>query len=100
MATVLCAAMAITGAILSAVWAQERNIADEKVLAKLLQEQGLDAQCLEQAYSQAAQERYETYTQAAIDAGVFGAPSYVLEGELFWGQDRLDFLERALRAKV
>ena len=94
------AAMAITGAIMAAVWAQERNIADEKVLAQLLQEQGLDAQCLEQGHSQAAQVRYETYTQAAIDAGVFGAPSYVLDGELFWGQDRLDFLERALHAKA
>lgn len=94
------AAMAITGAIMAAVWAQERNIADEKVLAQLLQEQGLDAQCLEQGHSQAAQVRYETYTQAAIDAGVFGAPSYVLNGELFWGQDRLDFLERALHAKA
>ena len=94
------AAMAITGAIMAAVWAQERNIADEKVLAQLLQEQGLDAQCLEQGHSQAAQVRYEAYTQAAIDAGVFGAPSYVLNGELFWGQDRLDFLERALHAKA
>ena len=94
------AAMAITGAIMAAVWAQERNIADEKVLAQLLQEQGLDAQCLQQGHSQAAQVRYEAYTQAAIDAGVFGAPSYVLDGELFWGQDRLDFLERALHAKA
>ena len=34
--------------------------------------------------------------QAAIDAGVFGAPSYVIDGEIFWGQDRLDFVERAL----
>jgi carboxymethylenebutenolidase len=42
------------------------------------------------------QERYESYTQAAIDAGVFGAPSYVIGGEIFWGQDRLDFVERAL----
>jgi len=90
------AAMAISGAILSAVWAQQRNIADEKTLAELLKEQNLPASCLEQAYSQAAQERYESYTQMAIDAGVFGAPSYVVEGEIFWGQDRLDFVERAL----
>jgi carboxymethylenebutenolidase len=33
-----------------------------------------------------------------VDAGVFGAPSYVVDGEIFWGQDRLDFLERRLRA--
>jgi len=90
------AAMAITGAILSAVWAHQRNIADEKTLAELLKEQNLPASCLEQAYSQAVQMRYELYTQMAIDAGVFGAPSYVVDGEIFWGQDRLDFVERAL----
>jgi carboxymethylenebutenolidase len=49
-----------------------------------------------QSHSQAVQVRYEAYTQAAIDAGVFGAPSYVVEGEMLWGQDRLDFVERAL----
>jgi len=90
------AAMNISGAILSAVWSQQRNIADEKTLAELLHEQHLPAACLEQTYSQAVHERYESYTQMAIDAGVFGAPSYVLDGEIFWGQDRLDFVERAL----
>ena len=92
------AAMTVTGAVLAACWAQERNIADEKVLAQLLVEQGLPAALLEQSHSQAAQERYESYTQQAIDAGVFGAPSYVVDGEIFWGQDRLDFVERALAA--
>jgi carboxymethylenebutenolidase len=90
------AAMNISGAILSAVWSQQRNIADEKTLMELLNEQQLPAACLEQSYSQAVHERYESYTQMAIDAGVFGAPSYVLAGEIFWGQDRLDFVERAL----
>jgi carboxymethylenebutenolidase len=92
------AAMGVAGAVLAACWAQERNIADEKVLAELLAEQGLPAAVLEQSHSQAVQERYEAYTQAAIDAGVFGAPSYVVDGELFWGQDRLDFVERLLTA--
>ena len=92
------AAMKVTGAVLAACWAQERNIADEKVLTQLLAEQGLPAALLEQSHSQAAQERYESYTQQAIDAGVFGAPSYVMDGEIFWGQDRLDFVERALAA--
>ena len=90
------AAMNISGAILSPVWSQQRNIADEKTLAELLHEQHLPVACLEQTYSQAVHERYESYTQMAIDAGVFGAPSYVLAGEIFWGQDRLDFVERAL----
>jgi carboxymethylenebutenolidase len=92
------AALDITGAILSAVWAHERNIADPTVLGQLLSELGLPAQALEKAHSQAVQERYEQYTQEAIAAGVFGAPSYVVDGEIFWGQDRLDFLERRLAA--
>lgn len=90
------AAMQVAGAVLAACWAQERNIADDKVLAELLAELNLSAALLEQSHSQAVQERYEAYTQAAIDAGVFGAPSYVVEGGIFWGQDRLDFVERAL----
>ena len=89
-------AMRVAGAVLAACWAQERNIADEKVLAELLAEQGLPTALLEKSHSQATQERYDAYTQAAIDAGVFGAPSYVIDGEIFWGQDRLDFVERAL----
>ncbi len=90
------AAMQATGAVLAAVWAQERNIADEAVLAQILQECGLPAGLLEYAHSQAVQERYEAHTQAAIDAGVFGAPSYVIDGEIFWGQDRLEFVQRKL----
>lgn len=90
------AAMQLTGAILSAVWAQERNIGDEKVRAELLAECGLDAKRLAQSDSQEVRERYEAYTQQAIAAGVFGAPSYVIDGEIFWGQDRLDFVARKL----
>lgn len=92
------AAMQIAGALLTAVWAQERNIADPRVLAELLAECGLSAQRLEQSHSQTVQERYEANTRQAIDAGVFGAPSYVIDGEIFWGQDRLDFVERKLNA--
>ncbi len=90
------AAMHVAGGILSAVWADERNIADEAVLAAILKERELPARRLEDAHSQAVAERYAANTQRAIDAGVFGAPSYVLGGEIFWGQDRLDYLERAL----
>ena len=90
-------AMKITGAVLAAVWAQERNIADEKVLAELLSECGLSSQRMEQSYTQAVAERYEANTHEAIELGVFGAPSYVTDGEIFWGQDRLDFLERKLK---
>jgi len=92
------AAMKISGAVFSACWAQERHIANEKVLAELLEECGLDASRLEQSYSQAVQERYEANTEQAIHTGVFGAPSYLIDGEMFWGQDRLDFVERRLRS--
>ena len=92
------AAMKISGAVLAAVWAQERHIASDKVLAELLVECGLNAGCLEHSYSQAVQERYEANTEQAIAAGIFGAPSYLIEGELFWGQDRLDFVERRLQS--
>jgi 2-hydroxychromene-2-carboxylate isomerase len=93
------AAMALCGAVFEAVWVQERNIADPKVLEALAIERGLPARRLEQSLSQAVQERYEAYTQEAIAAQVFGAPSYVIDGEIFWGQDRLDFVERALNSK-
>jgi 2-hydroxychromene-2-carboxylate isomerase len=56
------------------------------------------AQAMEKSQSQVVQECYERYTREAIEAGVFGAPSYVVDGEIFWGQDRLDFLQRRLQA--
>jgi len=90
-------AMKLCGAIFAAVWVQERNIADPKVLEAIIAECGLPARRIEQSLSQAVQERYEDYTQEAIDAKVFGAPSYVIDGEIFWGQDRLEFVERALK---
>ncbi|MEW6706932.1 MAG: 2-hydroxychromene-2-carboxylate isomerase [Pseudomonadota bacterium] len=94
------AAMRLTLGVMRAVWAEERNIADEPTLGALLAEARLPAVRLEDAHSQAVHERYEAYTQQAIDAGVFGAPSYVVEGEVFWGQDRLDFLDRALASRA
>ena len=91
------AAMRMCEAVFAAVWVQERNIGDPKVLDSLIVECGLSPKRGEQSLSQAVQERYEAYTQEAIDIQVFGAPSYVIDGEIFWGQDRLDFVERALR---
>jgi carboxymethylenebutenolidase len=93
------AALALSGAIFRAVWQQERNIADAHTLAELLAEQGLPAAWLERSRGEPVQHAYQTQTAAAIAAGVFGAPSYVVEGEIFWGQDRLDFLQRRLAAQ-
>ena len=90
------AALALAGRVLAAVWAQERNIADPTTLSELLAESCLQAS--RQDASAGLQPVCDAHTQAAIDAGVFGAPSYVIDGELFWGQDRLDFVQRRLQA--
>ena len=90
------AAMALTGALLRGVWAEQRNIADAATRAELLAALGLPERRLEESKEPPIQARYEAGTQAAIELGVFGAPSYVIDGEIFWGQDRLDFVERRL----
>lgn len=89
-------ALRLTGAILQAVWVQERDIAASATLALLLAELGLPGQRLEQSDAPSVQELYDANTRRAIDAGIFGAPSYVIDGEIFWGQDRLDFVQRRL----
>ena len=91
------AAMKLSGAVFAAVWAQERNIADAATLEQLLAECRLPAQRLAQSKGADIQQQYEANTGRAIETGVFGAPSYVIEGEIFWGQDRLEFVEQALR---
>ena len=90
------AAMRIAGTILRGVWVDEKNIADPTVLQSMLEACALPPRRLDDSQSQAVHERYEQDSQRAIDSGVFGAPTYVAFGELFWGQDRLDFLERRL----
>jgi carboxymethylenebutenolidase len=92
------AALDLAGRVGAAIWAEQRNVADAAVLQALLQEAGLDAALLQRADAPAVAERYAAFTREALEAGVFGAPSYMVEGELFWGQDRLDFVERRLRA--
>ena len=90
------AAMKIAGAVMRGVWVEQRNIADPSVLQAMLAESGLPSRRLDDSQSQSVHERYEQDSQRAIDTGVFGAPSYVVDGEMFWGQDRLDFVERRL----
>jgi 2-hydroxychromene-2-carboxylate isomerase len=92
------AALRMAGAAMAAVWAQERDIANPVVLAELLAECGLPAARLDDSLAAAVQQRYDENTQAAIDMGLFGSPSYVVDGELFWGQDRLDFVQRKLQS--
>ncbi len=94
------AAMRVAGAIFRAVWAEERDIASADVLAQILSGCALDADRMDQMRSPAVQQVYEANTRQAIDAGVFGAPTYVIDDEIFWGQDRLDFVERKLAGRA
>jgi 2-hydroxychromene-2-carboxylate isomerase len=91
------AALRVCGALLAVVWAQERNLADAAVLAEVLLEQQLPSERLQQSQQADVQALYQAHTEEALKRGVFGAPTFVVEGELFWGQDRLDFLERRLQ---
>ncbi|WP_120498391.1 2-hydroxychromene-2-carboxylate isomerase [Kiloniella sp. EL199] len=84
-------------AILTAVWAQDRNIADETVLAEIARECGFDSNTLiAQAKSDAMAQIYTKTTKEAHERDVFGSPTYIYNGENFWGQDRIDFLDKAL----
>ena len=91
------AAMRLAGAVLRACWAEERDIADIGTLSEICEEQGMNAgQLAAAAQSGAVKAEYEGNTEEAMARNVFGAPSYVIDGEIFWGQDRLEFVERAL----
>ncbi len=89
----------LSDAVLTAVWAGEENIADPGTLVTLAERCGLDgAGLLATAETDSLGEQFTAVTAEAHAADVFGSPTYVLDGEIFWGQDRLEFLDRALAA--
>jgi 2-hydroxychromene-2-carboxylate isomerase len=88
----------LAGAIMRGLWAEDRNIGDEETLALIAGGCELDGRALiKSAETASVQAEYDRNTEDATAASVFGSPWYVLDGENFWGQDRLDFLERALQ---
>ena len=79
-----------------ACWAEERNIADDAVIRDCLTDAGFDPDLANGGLLQGAEE-YAANLEAAVDAGVFGAPFYIVDGDQrFWGQDRLDDLDAYL----
>lgn len=87
----------LTTAIMRAVWELDANIADRCTLAQVAAACGFDGDgLLELANGPDIADIHQRNTDEAISRGVFGAPTYVIEDELFWGQDRLDLLDRAL----
>ncbi len=84
-------------AIMTAVWAEDQDVANPDVLTAVAAGHGLDgARLLVEAGTEAVQMEYRDNTARALSAGVFGSPFYQFSGELFWGQDRLDMLEEAI----
>ncbi|MES2711199.1 MAG: 2-hydroxychromene-2-carboxylate isomerase [Pseudomonadota bacterium] len=91
------AAVRLAHRIMRAVWAEERDPGLPSTLATLITECGLEAgPLLALAAEPRWAERRRADSEAALARGVFGAPTYVIDAQLFWGQDRLDFVERAL----
>jgi 2-hydroxychromene-2-carboxylate isomerase len=92
-------AHALATEIGKALWEKEQDIGTDATLAECAKLVGLDAAAIRKAGPSDTEldALHDRYTAEAIAHGVFGAPSYVLEsGEIFWGQDRLEFLDRAL----
>ncbi len=88
---------AYVDAVFRAMWAEERNTGDVEVLREVLTGAGLDADALFAATQDPAiKQRLIDNTEEAVARGVFGAPSFFVGEELFFGQDRLDFVEEAL----
>lgn len=91
----------LSHAILRAVWVEDRDIADHATLVTIANEQGMDGKSLLAAtHDEAVQADYQSNTEEAMSIGVFGAPTYVFDGEQFWGQDRLPMLEWRLIQKL
>lgn len=85
------------GEVLADVWAREQDMSRPELILAAAERVGLDtAGLVEAAASEATSQAYQAAIAEAVEAGVFGAPSYVLDGEIFWGQDRLDLLADAL----
>lgn len=90
-------AMLIASAIFRGCWVEERDMANPEELHDIVKAQGLNtAQLVASARSDETRSRYQALTDEALARGVFGAPTYFYNDEMFWGQDRLDFLDLAL----
>ena len=88
---------AFLGRVHKAIWVDDQNVADRALIEKFLRAEGHDAEAvLDFAESAEAERIHAANSQAAITADAIGAPTYVLNGEPFWGQDRLELLDRAL----
>jgi 2-hydroxychromene-2-carboxylate isomerase len=83
----------------AAVWEDQLNLADPATLVKMADDSGLPGkQLVERSGSDEIGAAYEQNRQDALAADVFGSPCHVLDGEVFWGQDRIELLADALKS--
>ncbi len=92
-------ALELAFALGRAVWAEEKNITDEATLVAIADSVGLNGKALlDHSVSETVAAEYAKNTDDALSSNVFGVPWYRIDGQNFWGQDRLDFVERVLAA--
>ena len=88
-------------AVYRAVWAEAQDLGDDRVLRNVLESAGTPAtELIAETESPQVKERLRQNTELAVQRGVFGAPTFFVGDEMFWGNDRLDFVEEALRKLV
>ena len=89
-----------TDALFTAMWCQGEKLDEDAVLARVLTAAGIDAaQVLARIADDAVKQTLKSYTEAAVKRGVFGAPTFFVDDEMFFGQDRLEFVEDALKGR-
>jgi 2-hydroxychromene-2-carboxylate isomerase len=94
-------AFVLSHALLRALWAEERDTSEAAERIAIADENGYDGAALQAMEGSAeVQAAYAANTAEAERLGVFGSPTFVLDGERFWGQDRLDFVDRALAMRA
>ena len=90
----------IAYAIMEGLWIKEMNIDDPQNLKKILTRFIKTAdEVIDFSESKQVEKEMNEYTKEAIDLAVFGAPTYIINDQIYWGQDRLDFLERYIKRK-
>ena len=87
----------LASSIMNALWVKELNIDEENSLKNIMDNLELDSEdLLSFAKSQECESIFKEYTKIAIEKNVFGAPTFIIDDQIYWGQDRLDFIERHL----
>jgi 2-hydroxychromene-2-carboxylate isomerase len=93
--------MAYCDAVFDAMWREPKNLGDPAELVPVLRRAGLEADDFRDVVERDdVKARQKTTTEAAVERGVFGAPTFFVGGEMFFGQDRMDFVEEALQKQA